>query len=108
MEYKIINYGQTVAGESDKYRTNHVSKENFYKRFGRFFSDWDEEELNRLKWRYVKPCVVSPWEKQYFGGKYIPLHIFYNDLTDSYNITTMENVSPLQNVYELKYKKSKQ
>ena len=31
--FKIINFGNTIAGDSIYYRKNNVSKENFYKKY---------------------------------------------------------------------------
>ena len=92
--FRIINYGNTIAGDSIYYRKNNVSKENFYKKYGLVCYYWPNDELKKLMWSYVKPCKGST-----------NLHVFYNHMTDSYCITEMSNVEEYHSAYEIKYHK---
>lgn len=89
---KIINYNTTICGESPVYRSNNVSKENFYKKFGRDCRKWDKKEVSGLIWEYVGET------KHIF----LNLCIVYNRIIDAHIITHKSNLESC-NAYMLKY-----
>lgn len=90
--YKIINYRSTIYGGHPVYRNNNVSKENFYKKFGRDCRKWDEKAVSGLIWEYVGET------KHIF----LNLCIVYNRIIDAYIITHKSNLESC-NAYALKY-----
>ena len=90
---KIINYNTTIYGEAPVYRSNNVSKENFYKKFGRDCRKWDKKEVSRLIWEYVGETKHT----------FLNLCIVYNPIIDAYIITHRSNLD-LCSAYTLKYR----
>lgn len=90
---KIKNYEWTINGDCSIYRKNNVSKQNFYRKFGRDYREWDKKEINALIWEYKGDAK----------GTFLDACILYNAEINTYIITNKSNIDSW-NAYTLNYK----